>query len=115
MVSAAFRSTILQEAASDDVRGRLQGVFIVVVAGGPRLADAAHGAAAAAVGTTVAAAGGGVFVVVGVLIAALAVPAFVRYRTEASDRPVDRERHPLSPRYDPLRGGGDGGGESRLA
>ena len=27
MVSAAFRNTILQQAASDDVRGRLQGVF----------------------------------------------------------------------------------------
>ena len=34
----------------------------------------------AAVGTTVAAAGGGLLVVVGVVIAALAVPAFVRYR-----------------------------------
>lgn len=80
MVSAAFRSTILQEAASDELRGRLQGVFTVVVAGGPRLADAVHGAAAAAVGTTVAAAGGGLLVVVGVAVAALAVPAFVRYR-----------------------------------
>ncbi|WP_111511578.1 MFS transporter [Mycobacterium kyogaense] len=80
MVSAAFRSTILQEVASDELRGRLQGVFTVVVAGGPRFADAAHGAAAAAVGTTVAAAGGGVLVVVGVVLAALAVPAFVRYR-----------------------------------
>ena len=80
MVSAAFRSTILQEVASDELRGRLQGVFTVVVAGGPRFADAAHGAAAAAVGTTVAAAGGGVLVVVGVVLAALVVPAFVRYR-----------------------------------
>ena len=80
MVSAAFRSTILQEAASDDLRGRLQGVFIVVVGGGPRLADAVHGAAAAAVGTTAAAAGGGVLVVIGVVIAALAAPAFLRYR-----------------------------------
>jgi MFS family permease len=80
MVSSAFRSTILQQAASDELRGRLQGVFTVVVAGGPRLADALHGAAAAAVGTTVAAAGGGVLVVVGVVIAALVVPAFVRYR-----------------------------------
>lgn len=80
MVSAAFRSTILQEAASDDLRGRLQGVFIVVVGGGPRLADAVHGAAAAAVGTTVAAVGGGVLVVVGVVVAALAAPAFLRYR-----------------------------------
>lgn len=80
MVSAAFRSTILQEAASDELRGRLQGVFIVVVAGGPRLADAVHGAAAAAVGTTIAAAGGGVLVVIGVLLAALAAPVFLRYR-----------------------------------
>jgi MFS family permease len=80
MVSAAFRSTILQQAASDELRGRLQGVFTVVVAGGPRLADAVHGAAAAAVGTTMAAAGGGGLAVIGVVIAALAVPAFVRYR-----------------------------------
>jgi MFS family permease len=86
MVSSAFRSTILQEAASDDLRGRLQGVFTVVVAGGPRLADAVHGAAAAAVGTTVAAAGGGVLVVVGVVIAAVVVPAFVRYRVSG---PID--------------------------
>ncbi|MDX1870871.1 MFS transporter [Mycolicibacterium sp. 120266] len=83
MVSAAFRSTILQEAASDDLRGRLQGVFTVVVAGGPRIADVAHGAAAAAVGTTVAAAGGGLLVVIGVVLAALAGPAFVRYRVRA--------------------------------
>ena len=80
MVSAAFRSTILQQAASDEMRGRLQGVFTVVVAGGPRLADAAHGGAAALVGTTITAAGGGVLVVVGVLIAVLVVPAFIRYR-----------------------------------
>jgi MFS family permease len=80
MVSSAFRSTILQQAASDELRGRLQGVFTVVVAGGPRLADAVHGAAAAAVGTTAAAAGGGVLVVIGVSVAALIVPAFVRYR-----------------------------------
>jgi MFS family permease len=80
MVSAAFRSTILQEVASDELRGRLQGVFIVVVGGGPRLADAVHGAAAAAVGTTIAATGGGVLVVVGVLLAVLAAPVFLRYR-----------------------------------
>jgi MFS family permease len=86
MVSAAFRSTILQQVASDDLRGRLQGVFTVVVAGGPRLVDAVHGAAAAVVGTTVAAAGGGGLVVVGVLIAAAAVPAFVRYRVTEGDK-----------------------------
>lgn len=95
MVSSAFRNTILQEAASDDVRGRLQGVFTVVVAGGPRLADAVHGAAAAAVGTTIAAAGGGGLVVVGVVIAALLAPVFVRYRVNRPgvDAPESASEH----------------------
>ncbi|WP_120520591.1 MFS transporter [Arthrobacter celericrescens] len=38
-VSAVFRTTILQSATPDHLRGRLQGVFIVVVAGGPRIGD----------------------------------------------------------------------------
>jgi MFS family permease len=80
MSSAAFRQTMLLTAASDEVRGRLQGIFIVVVAGGPRVADVAHGSAAALVGTAAAAAGGGVLVVVLVVVAALVVPSFVRYR-----------------------------------
>ncbi len=80
MASAAFRSSMLQTVATDEMRGRLQGIFIVVVAGGPRIADVAHGAAAAMVGTAVASAGGGVLVVVGVVAAAIAVPSFVRYR-----------------------------------
>ena len=84
MASAAFRQSMLQTAASDAVRGRLQGVFIVVVAGGPRIADVAHGGAAAVVGTAATAAGGGALVVVLVIAAALAVPGFVRYRLGAS-------------------------------
>ncbi len=80
MASAAFRMSMLQSAVSDDIRGRLQGMFVVVVAGGPRIADVLHGSAAVMVGTTAAAAGGGVLVVVLTVVAALAVPAFVRYR-----------------------------------
>ena len=83
MASAAFRMSMLQSSASDSVRGRLQGVFIVVVAGGPRIADVAHGGAAAVVGTAATAAGGGILVVVLVLVAALSVPVFVRYRLGA--------------------------------
>jgi MFS family permease len=80
MASAAFRTSMLQSSASDEVRGRLQGIFIVVVAGGPRIADVAHGSAAALVGTSAAAAGGGVLVVILTVVAALAAPVFVRYR-----------------------------------
>ncbi|MGP3535247.1 MFS transporter [Microbacterium sp. RD1] len=36
-ISAIYRSTMLQAAVPDNIRGRLQGVFIVVVAGGPRV------------------------------------------------------------------------------
>ena len=36
-VSAIYRSTMMQAAVPDTMRGRLQGVFMVVVAGGPRI------------------------------------------------------------------------------
>jgi MFS family permease len=36
-VSAIYRSTMMQAAVPDAVRGRLQGIFTVVVAGGPRI------------------------------------------------------------------------------
>lgn len=89
MTSMAFRQTILQTAATDELRGRIQGVFTVVVVGGPRLADVLHGWAGAAFGTTVTTAGGGLLVIVGVLICALAVPSFTRYRATPSPEDVD--------------------------
>lgn len=80
MASAAFRQSILLDAADDAVRGRLQGVFIVVVAGGPRLADVVHGAAGDAVGSAAATAAGGALVIVGILTAAAAFPRFWHFR-----------------------------------
>jgi len=80
VASAAIRSSILQSAADDSVRGRLQGVFTVVVAGGPRIADVAHGGAAAVAGTAATTTGGGILVVVGIVACAVLVPSFVRYR-----------------------------------
>jgi MFS family permease len=46
-VSAVFRSTMLQTAVPDNMRGRLQGVFTVVVTGGPRIGDLYVGLVAA--------------------------------------------------------------------
>src|SRR5207302_5549086 len=43
VVSAVFRNTILQLSVPDAFRGRLSGVHIAVVAGGPRLGDAEAG------------------------------------------------------------------------
>ena len=84
MASAAFRTSMLQSAASDAVRGRLQGVFTVVVVGGPRIADVAHGAVAASIGAAATAAGGGLLVVIGTVLAAVAFPAFIRYKVVAA-------------------------------
>lgn len=81
-----FRSAILQSAATDEMRGRMQGLFVIVVAGGPILADAVHGGAAAAVGTAAATAGGGVLVVLCMGLAAWLLPAFWRYRAPYEDR-----------------------------
>jgi ENTS family enterobactin (siderophore) exporter len=58
-VSAVFRGTILQAATPDALRGRLQGVFIVVVTGGPRLGELLTGADATLVGEGWAAVIGG--------------------------------------------------------
>jgi hypothetical protein len=58
-VSSVFRQTILQSATPDNMRGRLQGVFIVVVAGGPRLGDLVLGAEATWLGEDWAAVVGG--------------------------------------------------------
>jgi len=69
LVSAVYRSTLLQVAATDEMRGRMQGVFTVVVAGGPRLADLVHGVVADATSTTVAVVGGGLACVLFTIVA----------------------------------------------
>ena len=70
-VSAVFRQTILQSATPDQLRGRLQGVFIVVVAGGPRLGDLVLGAGSDWLGESWAALAGGLacVVVLGLVVA----------------------------------------------
>jgi MFS family permease len=80
MVSAVLRSSMLQTAAPDDMRGRMQGVFLVVVAGGPRLGDLRAGAMASAVGVSAAMVSGGVVVVVSMVVVALLVPSFLHFR-----------------------------------
>ncbi|MGX6604342.1 MFS transporter [Micromonosporaceae bacterium Da 78-11] len=83
LVSAVYRQSILQTFAPDQLRGRLQGVFTVVVAGGPRLGDLRAGATADLTGTTASWAGGG-FAAAGLaVVLAAAFPALIRYRPPA--------------------------------
>jgi len=83
LVSAVFRQTILQTYAPEEMRGRMQGVFVVVVAGGPRLGDLRAGATAALVGATASWVAGGVACAVVVVLMALCVPSFLRYDATA--------------------------------
>lgn len=85
LVSMVYRSSILQAAATDEMRGRIQGVFTVVVAGGPRLADTLHGLAGAALGTRQAVMIGGVLVVLAAALSAVALPAFWKYKAPTGD------------------------------
>ncbi|GGO27549.1 MFS transporter [Microbispora rosea subsp. aerata] len=79
LVSAVWRQTILQTYAPDEMRGRLQGVFMVVVAGGPRLGDLRAGATADAFGLVPSWAGGGLACAVLVLVTGFAVSSFRKY------------------------------------
>ncbi|MFI6501920.1 MFS transporter [Nonomuraea typhae] len=81
VISSVWRQSILQLHAPDEMRGRMQGVFMVVVAGGPRLGDLRAGATATVFGLTGAWVGGGLACAVAVLIVGLAVPSFRNYRS----------------------------------
>jgi hypothetical protein len=87
MVSAVLRTSMLQIAAPEEMRGRMQGVFIVVVAGGPRLGDLRAGALATATSVTVAMVSGGVVIVVAMVVVALVVPSFWLFRASARAAP----------------------------
>ncbi|WP_306206746.1 MFS transporter [Actinoplanes sp. RD1] len=85
LVSAVYRQSILQVYAPDRLRGRLQGVFTVVVAGGPRLGDLRAGATADITGPAASWAGGG-FVAAGLaVVLAAAFPALLRYRPPSAE------------------------------
>ncbi|MEV0581496.1 MFS transporter [Nonomuraea sp. NPDC050310] len=82
MVSSVWRQSILQLYAPDEMRGRMQGVFMVVVAGGPRLGDLRAGGTSEAFGLTTAWVGGGLACAAAVLVVGLAVPGFRNYRPQ---------------------------------
>jgi MFS family permease len=80
LVSAVYRQSILQTYAPDRLRGRLQGVFTVVVAGGPRLGDLRAGATAELTGATASWVGGGFLAAGLAVVLATVFPALLRYR-----------------------------------
>ncbi|MGR4008999.1 MFS transporter [Leucobacter sp. 1207-22] len=82
-VSSIFRTTILQTAAPDEVRGRMQGIFFVVVAGGPRVGDLFAGALATAAAIWAPPLFGGLVVIALMVFLARLRPGFQRYDAHA--------------------------------
>ncbi len=82
-ISAILRSTIIQLAAPEELRGRLSGIHTALVTTAPRLGDLEAGAVAAALGITTSVVSGGLGCVVGAIAIARALPDFRRAQREA--------------------------------
>jgi MFS family permease len=97
VISAVFRSTIVQLAVPDALRGRLAGLQIAVVTGGPRIGDLEAGAVATGFGDTFSVVSGGLACIVGALVLARLLPGFRQQRMEPA-----RHDPPESPKTEPL-------------
>ena len=97
-VSAVYRSTMMQVVTPPGFQGRLQGVYMVVVAGGPRLGDLESGAVASAVNPRFSVVSGGVACLVGIGVLAASVPSLLRYdaRRAVAERERERELEQLA-------------------
>jgi MFS family permease len=82
VVSAVFRNTIIQFSGPESMRGRLMGVQMAVVAGGPRLGDLEAGVVATAFGDTFAVVSGGLACIAGALAVARLLPGFRHQRSD---------------------------------
>lgn len=90
MISAVFRSAMLYAVTPDHMRGRLSGVFLVVVAGGPRVGDLEAGGVAALTSTEFSVVSGGLACVVGVALLGALVPSFRNHDATATSQASER-------------------------
>jgi predicted MFS family arabinose efflux permease len=85
VISAIFRSTILQVTVPDRLRGRLSGIHALVVTGGPRLGDFEAGLVAGLASPTFSVVSGGIACIVGAGAVAWIYPEL---RHQRADRPA---------------------------
>jgi hypothetical protein len=91
-VSAVYRQTMMQVETPTGMQGRLQGVYLVVVTGGPRLGDLESGAVAGAVSPRFSVVSGGLACLAGIGLLTAAVPSLLRYDAKAAAERAERER-----------------------
>ena len=80
VVSAVFRSTILQTSVPDSLRGRITAVHIMVVTGGPRIGDVEAGLVAVLTTPVFSVVFGGLACIVGAWLIAWRIPELWRYQ-----------------------------------
>ncbi|MGB3484804.1 MAG: MFS transporter [Mycobacterium sp.] len=78
-VSAIFRGAILQSAVPDQLRGRVQSIFSIIVTGGPRVGDVVTGAVASMLAIWSPLVAGGAAMLVVIWLLARRSPSFARY------------------------------------
>ncbi len=94
MVSGIFRDAVLKTTTPDEMRGRLEGVSLAVVAGGPSLGDLEAGALASVTSVPFSIVSGGLACIVGVGVLAAVVPQLARY--DAAEARRDAQTPPTT-------------------
>lgn len=99
MVSGIFRDAVLKTVTPDEMRGRLEGVSLSVVAAGPALGDLRAGTLASVTSVPFSIVSGGMACIAGVGALAAAIPALARY-----DAAEARRRRQVPPAAEPAAG-----------
>ena len=89
VISAVLRATIVQASVPDSLRGRMSGLQIAVVEGGPRLGDLESGTVASLVSAEFSIVSGGLACIAGAALLAAALPGFRHYRTAGHAAPLE--------------------------
>jgi hypothetical protein len=75
-ISAIFRVSMLQTVVPDELRGRIGGLFLAVVGGGPRLGDVFAGVMATLIGLWAGPVFGGIAIVLAMFVLLRLTPKF---------------------------------------
>jgi hypothetical protein len=84
MVSGLFRDAVLKTTTPDEMRGRLEGVSLSVVAAGPSLGDLEAGALASVTSVPFSIVSGGLACILGVGVIAAALPQLAAYDADVA-------------------------------
>ncbi len=114
VISAVLRATILQSSVPDELRGRMSGLQIAVVEGGPRLGDLEAGTVASLVSAEFSIVSGGLACIAGAALLTVLLPGFRRYRRPALASQPAQAGQPAPAGPEMPRHGPDVAGESTV-